>query len=822
MIEIMDDKVDPNLFVTCRLCLGDLGQYQIVPKVQQQIKYCFNIKVDPFDGLPQLICVKCKGILNNFFEIKTLFTEKQADLRNRVTRKELSAEKYIFQHQQNTVSSSQQASDDTNTQKKKYSKKRVRNSSLSDGSESGSSYTHLKRKKRKSSKKVTSRSLVSWELPYKKSISCHLCYTVWPNKNSYAKHMRSHSHLVEKYKNILKRQCKINLVKIDGKPNLTGLPDMVVHNKNKIVAPGDSYFCTIYSKEDPICSSSDIQQVVQENNENSSSSSDDEHIVFRPTRRNKRFISRSSNETVVIASNSNKILSDLEEDSSTQFNNDDTPLIDNSQCINIEDSSDSELPCEENTQKVKQPIVAKDSDYQTIQDMISACVSSYTSKKRETSEIDSNTNKQKEKMKDKVSTVSLNHKVLSIGRKIVNKQGFNCTGLLRYLEYKDLDIVWLPKPVSTKNTNYIRISITKSDAHANDRESMWVDTDRSLMSSKPGTDPNPPMAVTLYLDNKSNDSDSKIILNANPVAHPKQLPRKLAPATESRQLPSRTFEEPAFCMPIIASTTSLAEVSTDQQNQEANDKTSATSGATVEMTTSAPRIKVKPVSELMSQETLDSLRQEQIISATNNGIMLTNHMDKVWQHKPDEVFSNVLVQPQVDRPTVPINQMPVLNLDNTEHSNSGSSNDKDDSQDYVILDTADLPNTKTKSPMSYLKSLLQIHNIVLLGTDEAITKDFICLIKFKALFKQNKTTPILLCLSLHCFKNTFSLQIRDSSQLGIDMFQMSANWQWEILQVYCGEVSVKTIESARKHGQEVYDYTNHFYCLLKSINYRKA
>lgn len=41
----MDDKVDPNLFVTCRLCLEDLGQYQIVPKVQQQIKYCFNIDV---------------------------------------------------------------------------------------------------------------------------------------------------------------------------------------------------------------------------------------------------------------------------------------------------------------------------------------------------------------------------------------------------------------------------------------------------------------------------------------------------------------------------------------------------------------------------------------------------------------------------------------------------------------------------------------------------------------------------------------------------------------------------------------------------------
>ncbi|CAH1643484.1 unnamed protein product [Spodoptera littoralis] len=815
MAGIMDDKVDPKLFVTCRLCLQDLGQYQIVPKVQQQIKYCFNIDVDPFDGLPQLICVKCKGILNNFYEIKTLFSEKQADLRNRVTRKELSSETYL-QHQQDTVSSSQQASDDTDTLKKKHSKKRVLNSSSSDDSELESSYTALTRIKRKSSKSVP-RSVAPWELPYKKSMSCHLCTSVWLNKNSYTNHMRSHSHLVKKYKNILKRQCKINLVKIDGKPNLTGLADMVVHNESKIVAPGNSYFCTIYSKENPSCSSG--EHIVQQKYEDGGSCSDDEDIVCKPTKRKKRFISRSSNETVVIASNSNKILSDLEEDSSTQFNNHDTPLIHNSQCINIDDSSDSELPNEENTQKVKQPIVARESDFQTIQDMISACVSSYTSKKNESSEIDSKINKKKGKKKDGACHIALlNHKVLSIGRKIVSKQGINCIRILRYLEYKDLDIVWLPNNAST---HYIHISMTKSDALANDKESMWKSIPETVMlpESLPAKVPIASLPATLYLDNKSSNLDSKKILNAHPVANPKQLPRKLGPASESRAQLSRTFEEPAFCMPIIASTTSLAEVSTDQQNQEANGKTSATSGVSVEMTTLAPRIKVKPVSELMSQETLDSLKQKQNMPATNS-IMLTNQIDNVWvQNKPANVFlPNVLVQPQVDSPNMQVIQMPILTLDST----NSVTVSEDDSLDYVILDTADLPNTKTKSPMSYLKSLLQIHNIVLLNTEEAITKDFITLIKFKALFKQNKTTPILLCLSLYCCKNTFSIQVRDRYQLAIDMFQMSANWQWEILQVYCGEVTVKALESARKHGQEVYDYTNHFYCLLKSINYRKA
>lgn len=812
--EIMDDKVDPKLFVTCRLCLEDLGQYQIVPKVQQQIKYCFNIDVDPFDGLPQLICVKCKGILNKFFEIKTLFSEKQADLRNRVTRKELSSEPYILQHQQDTVSSSQQASDDTGLQdtlKKKHSKKKRVLKSSSDDNEFESSHTTLKKKKRKSSKKSGSISGASWESRYKKSMSCHLCTTAWPNKKAYTNHMRSHSHLVEKYKNILKRQCQINLVKIDGKPNLTGLANMVVHNTNKIVARGDSYFCTIYSKRGSSCSTA--EQVVQQKNGNGGSSSDDEDNVIKPTRRKKRFVSRSSNETVVIASNSNKILSDLEEDSVTQFNNDDTPLIvDNSQCINIDDSSDSELPNElsEKTQKVKQPIVAQESDYQTIQDMISACVSSYNSKKNESSETDSHKKKKKGQKKDSASFISqLNHKVLSIGRKIVtNKLLFNCTGLLRYLEYKDLDIVWLRNPAPT---NYIRIAMTKSDAHANDKESMWKNTHKTIILPES-------LPAAIYIDNKPNNSDSKKILNAHPVANPKQLPRKL-PTPESRALLSRTFDEPAFCMPIIASTTSLAEVSTDQQNQEANDKSSASSGATVATTTSVPRIKVKPVSELMSQETLDSLRQKQNMPAADSN-MLTNPIDTVWaQNKPTNVFvSNVLVQPRVDSPTMQVIQMPILTLDST---NSVPANE-DDSQDYVILDTADLPNTKTKSPMSYLKSLLQIHNIVLLSTNEEVTKDFISLIKFKALFKQNKTTPILLCLSLYCFKNTFSIQVRDRYQLTIDMFQMSANWQWEILQVFSGEVTVKALESARKHGQEVYDYTNHFYCLLKSINYSKA
>lgn len=38
-------EVDPKLFVTCRLCLEEIGVYQIVPEVQKKIKYCFDLNV---------------------------------------------------------------------------------------------------------------------------------------------------------------------------------------------------------------------------------------------------------------------------------------------------------------------------------------------------------------------------------------------------------------------------------------------------------------------------------------------------------------------------------------------------------------------------------------------------------------------------------------------------------------------------------------------------------------------------------------------------------------------------------------------------------
>ncbi|GBP21335.1 hypothetical protein EVAR_11933_1 [Eumeta japonica] len=73
-------EIDPELFISCRLCLDEKGIYQIIPSVKDQIKYCFDIDVEQFDGLPQLLCKKCKGVLSEFYETKKRYKEKQDKL----------------------------------------------------------------------------------------------------------------------------------------------------------------------------------------------------------------------------------------------------------------------------------------------------------------------------------------------------------------------------------------------------------------------------------------------------------------------------------------------------------------------------------------------------------------------------------------------------------------------------------------------------------------------------------------------------------------------------------------------------------------------
>lgn len=99
-------EIDPELFITCRICFKEKGSYQITPILQEQIKYCLDIEVSiiivyciifkltllmiflfqiqPFDGFSQVICKKCKPILDEFHKIKKNAKEKHEKLSKNV------------------------------------------------------------------------------------------------------------------------------------------------------------------------------------------------------------------------------------------------------------------------------------------------------------------------------------------------------------------------------------------------------------------------------------------------------------------------------------------------------------------------------------------------------------------------------------------------------------------------------------------------------------------------------------------------------------------------------------------------------------------
>lgn len=747
----------------------------------------------------------------------------------------------------------------------------VRSSSSSD-LESEQSFQTSKSQKKKSPRR-RGKSPMPWEADYKKLISCNLCNSVWSSRRALAVHNRSHELLRERYKNIFNQQCTVNLIKSDGRPNLTGLSSLVVHSSNKIIEPGNSYFCTIYSKEEEKtkCSSQE-------------SSDGEERIVLKPTQRKRRLVSRSSNETVVIESSSNKVLSD-EEDCKSNVRNSIDITLDKDLCINIDDSSEGETEQSklEKSGKVKQPMEAKLGDYKIIQGIISMCANSYR-KKSESADVDMlymNVNQNKTKDKDQVNNESqLKHKVLSIGRKIINKQGFNCTGLLRYMEHKSLEILWIAKAQSLnpKDTNYIRILTKLRGDLILDDESAWINvpetsqkkplnplkksikiaaSNRSLSNVRVFSDStvakiatntlanietsqpeqiNKPVeldsmpAMLSYLDSKASTSDSKKLLNANPVANPKQLPKKLAPGNESRSnktvaqqsVVSELTEDDShsYCLPIITSTTSLAAMPSEEKTQDVNQTNSITSEENNKTETPAPRIKVKPVSELMSESALDRMK-EQSADVTNSN-MFVSQIENVWpHHHPGNVYvPNIAPQMLGASQPLQILQIPTLNAE-TAYQPMPEPITSNTKAEYVILDTTDLPNTKTQSPIKYVKDLMQLHNIYLLDS-ESVPPEFICLIKFKVVFKQHDhESPVILSLSLSGFKNRINFQVRDRNQVFIDMKNISANWQWEILRTFQGEVCNKVLQNVQRFGQEIYELTNNFFCLIKSIKFCK-
>lgn len=641
----------------------------------------------------------------------------------------------------------------------------------------------------------------SWKKEYKKKFHCRLCFSSYSNKKYLKVHSTKHKALKAKHRNVFKKYCLVQLSKIDGIPNFTGSDKRVVYNNKKIIESRYTDHYIMYLNGDELDNRNSYPKI--DSRCNSSDSSNFDLSIARKRAKRRRISSSTSNETVVIGNKNNG-------------------EIKIQPGISIDDSDDEAIAAGKNKEMLLERIAKETSKDGTIGKIITICCMKY-----EKSQSDFN-------VSDNVG-MQIKRKILSLGRKIINSKNFNSNVLLKFLQYKNLDIAWVSRSVMHSNTtesNFVKIQTRKKNDSDKDKiETNWVDHSpskddlqfsyeqccigcdtsyaavcvtpvlESISNEQPNEQPNE-INVTDMSDSavlcSMLTNDTKKLLNANPVANPKQLPKKCATTIEKVSPKISSAPEPEICMPIITSTTSLAEIEKPVPD--------------------GPRIKVKPVSELMSKESLDLLLEPRVTTRVN-----VSQSQPVTENQSQAVSNIYIIPGNVMSMS---NNMPMITVatmspfTNTIVSATGSVTEAPkNTADYVILDTVELPNTRTYSPFNYFKKILQMHNIILLDPDAVLSSEFHCVIRFKVCYNQeSKTQPLTLSLSLYCRQNVFCLKIKGPTQGDIDMSKITANWQWEILKIYKGEVVKKIIETATKLGQETLEYTSSFLCLLKSIN----
>ncbi|XP_052753784.1 uncharacterized protein LOC116413655 [Galleria mellonella] len=849
--------VDPKLFITCRLCLEDMGLYQIVPAVQKQIKFCFDIEVAPFDGLPQLICKKCEAILSEYYKVKNSFLEKQNCLKVK-----LSLENENLTSLQESCSKSQEEmcslraginlktikQGENRVQSKAKKRKRSSIGSISSTTtsvadiDSDDSLTKICKNPRKEGTSIMNKN-------YKKIFICKFCSQFFPNKFFLLEHsLTHHSKIKRKFSDVFKYFCVVKMNKIDDHKGCSFKNEVQYSQSQFIQHVNDINYYIIYTAKNKKTVSNRIE----------SSDSDNEVLIKRENRKPLRLLSRSeSNETVVIPNkcDNNNSSSDFEEEKNKTVDS----KSKNQVCINI-DSESSESNSEASNVVSNTIDDAKDTndDHKTIQNIIEICYNKYTKRVTDYS-----------KKSDLKSHIQ--HKFLSIGRKIINKQGFNCTGLLRFMEHQNLDITWQPKG---STSTYVRILTKIKDCQKeNGIDFVWINetgvfpeqettphtiipissSNSSINHSQEQISITMPVGNQAVLYTTSADleanSTSKL-LNASPVANPKQLPKKNTVAeikpnnnVTDNNVRNEDNDDTIFielddevpdgnlCMPVITSTTSLACQGDNQINDPAANNPVSTNLQSnknvneVSTPTPAPRIKVKPVSELMPVNVTRNVTQQNTIG--NKSWHLNQNLQNCVNQNvnvPYENMNNVYVLNTAEIQN--LNKAPNVSMLQIANASTPSVESNIDERpkivnDYIILDTVEMPNTKTYSPFKYFKTLLQMHNILLLDSRNEINQHFYCLIKFKVVFKQDNVKPVILCLSLHCLQNIFYIDIKDGGRMHIDMVKISANWQWEIIKIYQGDVVNKILFNSQKISAEVHEITKRFLCLLKSINYKK-
>ncbi|CAH2990030.1 unnamed protein product [Chilo suppressalis] len=872
-------EVDPKLFITCRLCLEEMGVYQIVPTVQQQIKYCFEITVEPFDGLPQLLCKKCKTLLDDYSSNKKKFIERQENL---ITKLKINQVEVTDAEIADTVHSNKSRSRSRSSSVNKISEDiRPRSPSIQSANEkvfdsddniklSVSSCNKRRTRLLSNSsvdseryfapKKNTHKNLSKsskWKKKYNKKFICNICPKSYKSKTKMVRHLDDHSNIKSQYPFILNKPCKVTLYKFDEKPNSTNLDNTVVYDHEKILQDaGNPLYHVLYTARNNCSKKTSKRQYLV--------SSDDD---FSYNKKNRRTSRRSSNETVLLGDNYKITESSVGESPGSHKK---TPEIKNAVETVCIDDSDSNTELEKN-KNLKENTDIK-VEFKSIENIITNCRIKYMNKFQNGS---INSSK-------KVSSENhLKHKILSIGRKIIHKDGqFNCTGLLRYMEHKNLEVMWIPKVLdinsrenlvrimpklksasntditsdkhrwitltqveSNKTTSTISIPTASSVNESFNNSSICevvpsailsksqapVATTEMLNSSKSShPDKRNIKSAVLYTDFNTTETDinSKRILNQSPVANPKQLPKKNSNTTESKLVGFSTknmtemvtnqssnidfreeISESSLSMPIITSTTSLAPLSENRKMAEKEPKVALVSDKSV------PRIKVKPVSELMNPSTsndnqnglwamnrfhnqaipapnvtMGNILENRAVPAPN--VTIGNILDNRTIPAPNVTIGNILnnraiptpnvtignilenrpiptsvgnvylqILPQIQSvqsvqpPAVDQNAIMPLSVNTNEVATASHT-------DFIVLNSVELPNTKTDSPFRYCKDLLLLHNIYLLEPNITITQDYSNLLKMRVQFKEeNKDKPIALCISLYCLGNSYCVAV---------------------------------------------------------------
>lgn len=715
----------------------------------------------------------------------------------------------------------------------------------------------------------------TWKASYQKIYVCRLCDKHCKSRGNINVHIKKHRSLIHNNRSIFTKFCTINLKKLDSKPNLTGIKETVVLNPDKIVChEGRMHYYVLYTLNEE-CKETEVE--VQ------SDSSDD--FAPRTQGKRRRVLSKSSTDTVILND-------DHEKKAEAVIDNDKKEIPNVMECIDLDDSSDDSVHDDTmatSTSNINTEITTGNNhplpeltDHKTISKLVSACQTKYLKK------IEFSEEQEKQFESDK-------SKLLNIGFKAIFQQGFKSTGILRYLEHEHLEIKW--KPINTalrthsKESKCVRIMPRvkgKEDFNQDDgqwkkitnhnfifikeeaqpiqiqkrnsspvKESSVMNNTSTISVVNGHSKPDPSLSDCAVLYSKTTiDSDQKL-LNASPVANPKQLPKK-AVTFEIKPSPAPVFTEPIvvpfpvvqdqsfsnfqpmtidvdnftnedhgndnMCMPIITSTTSLAPGITNYTIDDTaeREKTNATSNSDsvtksdgpVETpsnkpavtVTLAPRIKVKNVADLMTER---ALSQQNTIS-TQPSIWLVPRENTVHQ----------ITQASVNNGSS--NGVPTVNPTTSDVISSLNSGERE----YVILDTVEMPNAKTSSPFKYLQSLMHMHNICVLNGSQQLPNDFICLIKFKLQFDQQSIhKPVVLCLSLHCSENNFFLGVKDPGHPSyIDLNKLSANWQWEILKIYTARQHVvnKLYQNAKKISPTVLGYVKIFISILQTIQLKTS